>query len=176
MIMRRGFVTENDSGMLKSGEGALLKLKPAMDVPKGCCVGVGDAVVDVDDVVMLRGESEPGSSVWRRMDDCENAVRSFWREWDGERRRDVMLYVVCCRSVLLCWWTDLICMARAVFEFADVLAMCRNIVRMCLNNPSLNRSRSEQEVGNLSSSEKTMSPSLFPHVLVELRRSNNSFS
>jgi hypothetical protein len=101
MIMRRGFVTENDSGMLKSGEGALLKLKPAMDVPKGCCVGVGDAVVDVDDVVMLRGESEPGSSVWRRMDDCENAVRSFWRECEGERRRDVMLYVVCwCVSVL----------------------------------------------------------------------------
>jgi hypothetical protein len=68
MIMRRGFVTENDSGMLKSGEGALLKLKPAMDVPKGCCVGVGDAVVDVDDVgdvVVLKGESEPGSPVER---------------------------------------------------------------------------------------------------------------
>ena len=47
------------------------------------------------DVVVLRGESEPGSSVWRRMDDCENAVRSFCRERAGERRRDVMLCVEC---------------------------------------------------------------------------------
>jgi hypothetical protein len=82
--------------MLKSGEGALLKLKPAMFVPKGCWVGVGDAVVDVDDVedvVALSGESDPASSVWRRMGDCENAVQSFWRERAGERRREDMVCV-----------------------------------------------------------------------------------
>ena len=82
--------------MLKSGEGALLKLKPARFVPKGCWVGVGDAVVDVDDVddvVALSGESDPASSVWRRVGDCENAVRSFWRERAGERRRDGMVCV-----------------------------------------------------------------------------------
>ena len=87
--------------MLKSGEGALLKLKPAT-LPKGCWVGVGDAVVvgeDVDDVVGLKDESELGSA--RRMDDCENAVRSFWRERAGERRRDVMLCVSVSVSVLL---------------------------------------------------------------------------
>ena len=81
--------------MLKSGEGALLKLKPAT-LPKGCWVGVGDAVIDgedVDDVVGLKGESELGSA--RRMEEFENAVRSFCRERAGERRRDVMLCVEC---------------------------------------------------------------------------------
>jgi hypothetical protein len=80
--------------MLKSGEGALLKLKPAM-LSKGCWVGVGDAVVEVEDVdvVGLKGESELGSA--RRMEDCENAVRSFWREREGERRRDGMFVCEC---------------------------------------------------------------------------------
>ena len=53
--------------MLKSGEGALLKLKPAT-LPKGCWVGVGDAVIegeDVDDVVGLKGESEVDFAVVR---------------------------------------------------------------------------------------------------------------
>jgi hypothetical protein len=65
--------------MLKRGDGALLKLKPAMGLVKGCWADVGDVVVDAEeaDVVALNGESEPDSSVWRRMDDCENAVRSF---------------------------------------------------------------------------------------------------
>jgi len=52
--------------MLKSGEGALLKLKPAT-LLKGCWVGVGDAVVeaeDVDVVVVLKGDREPGSAAW----------------------------------------------------------------------------------------------------------------
>jgi hypothetical protein len=30
---------------------------------------------------------------------------------------------VCCRSVLLCWWTDLVCMAREALAVADVFAM-----------------------------------------------------
>jgi hypothetical protein len=85
--------------MLKSGEGALLKLKPAT-LPKGCWVGVGDAVVDgedVDDVVGLKGESELGSA--RRMEEFENAVRSFWRERAGERRREDM-FVCGCEGVV----------------------------------------------------------------------------
>jgi hypothetical protein len=92
--------------MLKSGDGALLKLKPAT-LPKGCWVGVGDAVVDVEDadVVGLKGESVLGSA--RRMDDCENAVRSFWREAAGERRRDGMFVCECgCVVEVCCWCID----------------------------------------------------------------------
>lgn len=75
--------------LLKSGDGAFPKLNPAMllPVPKGCWDGVGDVVVEGDDaivVVALSGEREPGSA-WRE-GDCENAVRSFWRERAGERR------------------------------------------------------------------------------------------
>jgi hypothetical protein len=29
------------------------------------------------------------------MEDCENAVRSFWREREGERRRDGMFVCEC---------------------------------------------------------------------------------
>jgi hypothetical protein len=121
MIMRRGFVPGNASGMLKSGEGALLKLKPAT-LPKGCWVGVGDAVVDVDDVedvVALSGESEPESSAWRRTGDCENAVRSFWRERAGERRREdmVCVYVGCCVVGLI---EGVMCLLYSV-EYADML-------------------------------------------------------
>jgi hypothetical protein len=121
-MTRRGSVPGKASGMLKSGEGALLKLKPAIFVPKGCWVGVGDAVVDVDDVddvVALSGESDPASSVWPRMGDCENAVRSFWRERAGERRRDgmVCVYVGCCVVGLI---EGVMCLLYSV-EYADML-------------------------------------------------------
>ena len=92
--------------MLKSGEGALLKLKPAT-LPKGCWVGVGDAVIegeDVDDVVGLKGESELGSA--RRMEEFENAVRSFCRERAGERRWVDGIFVclyVCVFERVLTW-------------------------------------------------------------------------
>jgi hypothetical protein len=84
--------------MWKSGDGALSKLKPATVVPKGCWVVVGDVVVDdVEhvDVEVLMGEREPGSA-WRlRVGDCENAVRSFWRERAGERRWDGIVVLFC---------------------------------------------------------------------------------
>lgn len=86
------------------------KLKPAKKV--GCWSLAGDVVVDVDDV---EGESEgEGAEVVgerglvgllvvlvvvvesrRRVGEWEKAVRSFWREREGERRRVGIVVVGC---------------------------------------------------------------------------------
>lgn len=66
----------------------MLKLKPAKE---GWSVGVGEDVGDVvgedAEVVGLRGVVEV--STWRVGEwEIEKAVRSFWREREGERRRE----------------------------------------------------------------------------------------
>jgi hypothetical protein len=130
--MRRGSGAGNASGMLKSGEGALLKLKPAT-LSKGCWVGVGDAVVEVEDVdvVGLKGESELGSA--RRMDDCEKAVRSFWRERAGERRRDGMFVCECVVGVCCCCCVDCECIAQVVLRSRECVLMLRGCVQKSLS-------------------------------------------
>ena len=45
----------------------------------------------------------------------------------------------CCRSMLLCWWADLVCMAREALEVADLLAMllwyCEDVFGKYLSHP-----------------------------------------
>lgn len=80
----------------------LPKVKPAKPAKPAQGVGevVGEVVeedVDVVVVVVLRGEKERGSS--RRVGECEEkAVRSFWRDLRGERRRVEEGMVVVCMS------------------------------------------------------------------------------
>lgn len=80
-------------------------VKPAKPGKAPCWVGAGDVDGDDDEaeVVGLRGEWERGSSV-RRVGECEKAVRSFWRDLDGERRRVVVVGMV----------ADVLCVVWAV--------------------------------------------------------------
>lgn len=96
----------------------LLKLKPAKPA-KGCSwegvgerVSAGEEVVDVGEVLLLRGDCDDGSAA--RVDEFEKTVRSFWRERAGERRWEGMVVVFFLRGGLVevevvvfgGWWMD----------------------------------------------------------------------
>lgn len=94
--------------------------KPAQGV--GEVVGeVVEEEVEVVVVVVLRGEKERGSS--RRVGEWEEkAVRSFWRDLRGERRR-VEEGMIGCPFVFCCsfWWWESVCSgfvyAGALWDF-----------------------------------------------------------
>lgn len=76
-------------------------VKPAKPANPSCA-DIGEPV-DVDDdadVVVLRGERGAVGS-GRPVGECEKAVRSFWRDLEGERRREEGIVGVL--SVMASW-------------------------------------------------------------------------